>query len=121
MAQPLTIQISDTIFQSLQLRAKQLGKTPEVVAAECIAQSIGSEADDPLLKWAGAIDSQPSDVAERHDDYLGQSVANDLRPGPNRRDPEAWSKALREWAASHAKRAIEIDDSRESIYAGRGE
>jgi hypothetical protein len=40
---------------------------------------------------------------------------------PSRRHPEAWSKALREWAASHAKREIEIDDSRDSIYAGRGE
>ena len=40
---------------------------------------------------------------------------------PERRDPQSWSKALREWAASHAKRDIVIDDSRESIYEGRGE
>lgn len=55
-----------------------------------------------------------------------QSLVNLLRskgdePSPNRRDPEAWSKSLREWAGSHAKRAIEFDDSRESIYEGRGE
>jgi len=39
----------------------------------------------------------------------------------NRRDPEGWSKALRAWAASHPRRAIDIDDSRDFIYAGRGE
>jgi hypothetical protein len=37
------------------------------------------------------------------------------------RDPEGWSKALREWVESHPKRDIVIDDSRETIYAGRGE
>ena len=55
-----------------------------------------------------------------------QSLVNLLRTtnehmSPNRRDPEAWSKSLRDWAASHAKRAIVIDDSRDSIYEGRGE
>ena len=55
-----------------------------------------------------------------------ESLVNSLRSkndeqSPNRRDPDGWSKALREWAASHPRRAIEIDDSRESIYAGCGE
>lgn len=35
--------------------------------------------------------------------------------------PEEWSVRLRNWAASHVKREIVIDDSRETIYAGRGE
>lgn len=36
--------------------------------------------------------------------------------------PEARAEAWREWAASHPKRAdVQLDDSRESIYAGRGE
>ncbi len=51
MSQPLTIQISDAVFQSLQMRAHQLGKTPELVAAECVAQSVAGEAEDPLMKW----------------------------------------------------------------------
>jgi hypothetical protein len=32
-----------------------------------------------------------------------------------------WSAAWRAWAASHATRCVVADDSRESIYAGRGE
>jgi len=34
---------------------------------------------------------------------------------------EEWSKAFREWARSHAKVDTLLDDTRESIYAGRGE
>ena len=39
---------------------------------------------------------------------------------PNQRDP-SWSMSLMRWAESHPKRAIEIDDSRESLNSGRGE
>ena len=35
--------------------------------------------------------------------------------------PEAWAKRLRAWAEAHPKGTGEFDDSRESIYAGRGE
>ena len=38
-----------------------------------------------------------------------------------RPSPEEWTRSLLEWAASHPQRAGELDDSRESIYAGRGE
>jgi hypothetical protein len=34
---------------------------------------------------------------------------------------EEWIKAIREYAASHEPIPTEADDSRESIYAGRGE
>ncbi len=80
MSQPLTIEIPEAVYQSLQQRAKQLGKTPEVVATECIVTSMGST-DDSLLRWAGALDVQPNDVAERHDHYLGRSLADELRDG----------------------------------------
>jgi hypothetical protein len=35
--------------------------------------------------------------------------------------PEQWAARLVAWAESRPKRAIEIDDSRETIYEGRGE
>ena len=34
---------------------------------------------------------------------------------------EEWTRSLLEWAASHPQLAGVLDDSRESIYAGRGE
>lgn len=41
--------------------------------------------------------------------------------GPEGKSPEQWSAELRAWAASHAPVTHSVDDSRESIYAGRGE
>lgn len=35
--------------------------------------------------------------------------------------PERWIRELRGWAASHEPLPYEADDSRESIYEGRGE
>jgi hypothetical protein len=35
--------------------------------------------------------------------------------------PEEWSRAFSEWAASHSAIPTHVDDSRESIYEGRGE
>jgi hypothetical protein len=34
---------------------------------------------------------------------------------------DEWARALRAWAASHPVGAVLADDSRESIYEGRGE
>jgi hypothetical protein len=73
MTRALTIEVSEATFRRLEERAAQQGKTAEALAAECISRSVGEEAD-PLLKWAGAIDSTVADVAERHDHYLGESL-----------------------------------------------
>jgi hypothetical protein len=35
--------------------------------------------------------------------------------------PEEWVRRFTAWVDSHPKRPIEFDDSRESIYGGRGE
>ncbi len=40
---------------------------------------------------------------------------------PGLSTPEERSKALREWAASHPRVEHFVDDSRESLYDGRGE
>jgi hypothetical protein len=34
---------------------------------------------------------------------------------------EEWAEAIKQWAESHPKNDKPADDSRESIYAGRGE
>ena len=38
-----------------------------------------------------------------------------------RLSPEEWTRSLLEWAKSHPQLDGVLDDSRESIYAGRGE
>lgn len=40
---------------------------------------------------------------------------------PEFSSPADWVRALREWAESHPRVEHFVDDSRESIYAGRGQ
>jgi hypothetical protein len=41
---------------------------------------------------------------------------------PFKQEPaEAWARRLQSWVDSHPARPITIDDSRESVYSGRGE
>ena len=43
-------------------------------------------------------------------------------PGPSAGEPpEEWARRLQAWVDTHPARPIAIDDSRESLYTGRGE
>lgn len=42
-------------------------------------------------------------------------------PSPETEPPDEWNRRLQAWVDSHPPRPIAIDDSREGIYAGRGE
>lgn len=60
------------------------------------------------------------------DDYLRTLLARtngevDEMPLYQSATPEEWVGAFREWAASHPLLQVTADDSRESIYQGRGE
>src|SRR5215831_17955052 len=57
---------------------------------------------------------------------LKQDIRDNLiqAPGPSTptlESPEEWERRLHAWVDTHPVRAITIDDSRESLYAGRGE
>lgn len=62
-------------------------------------------------------------------EYLLQVVEEDLAVGEAPLEshidtplkPDAWLKEFREWVASHPRLDYVADDSRDSIYAGRGE
>jgi hypothetical protein len=54
------------------------------------------------------------------DDYVTSLVELSL-PVPPKLTGEAWEKAFREYLASHKPIDVTVDDSRESIYEGRGE
>jgi hypothetical protein len=52
-------------------------------------------------------------------DNLGSmpSFSNSVAEEP----PEAWARRLQDWVDTHPARPVSIDDSRESLYSGRGE
>ncbi len=81
MVHALTIELPEEVFRTLQTRAAQQGQSLETLAAECVANSVRPPASDPLLKWAGAFESDVPDAAERHDYYLGQALYEELQRG----------------------------------------
>jgi hypothetical protein len=42
-----------------------------------------SAEDDPLLQFAGVLDSDLEDIAEHHDVYLGRSLAEEVTRSGN--------------------------------------
>jgi len=75
MGHTLTLLISDELYESLRSRAAQQQTTVEQVAVQRLAENGNSASPDPLLRLAGVLDSGITDIAERHDDYIGQTLA----------------------------------------------
>lgn len=46
---------------------------------EWLTRSTKGLADDPLLQLAGTFESILTDVSDRHDDYIGQGLREELR------------------------------------------
>jgi Arc/MetJ-type ribon-helix-helix transcriptional regulator len=60
------------------------------------------------------------------DEMIAKLIQEDARRSQARADssqesPDQWAGRLQAWVDTHPSRPITIDDSRESIYAGRGE
>jgi len=84
MGHTLTLDIPDAVYVSLLQQAQQAGKTPEEAVLAWLTSTVQRLTDDPLLQLAGSFASPVTDVSDRHDAYLGQSLkgrayANDYR------------------------------------------
>jgi hypothetical protein len=72
MSQTLTLNLSDEAYDELLRAARERDQSPESVASKILDSSLS----DPLLRLSGCIDSPITDVAERHDEYLGRELFN---------------------------------------------
>jgi hypothetical protein len=72
MSHTLTLNLSDETYDELLRAARVREQSPESVASRLL----GSSLSDPLLRLSGCIDSPVTDVAERHDEYLGRELLN---------------------------------------------
>ena len=81
-----------------------------------------------VMREANEVEILPNpDPNERPTDRMGhfmrwamKHATFPVRPTPNETNAE-WRARLREWAEAWPDREVVIDDSRETIYAGRGE
>lgn len=64
------IEIPDDAYQELMRSASEKGSQPEQIASEILAGRL----IDPVMKLAGCLSMPISDIAERHDDYIGAGL-----------------------------------------------
>jgi hypothetical protein len=79
MPTPLTVEVPLEVDQHLQEWAAREGTTPEALVGVWLTRRVLGAESDPLLRWAGAVESDAADAAERHDAYLGAALSEDLR------------------------------------------
>ena len=79
MGHLLTLDIPDALYGPLQQQAQQAGKTPEEAVLAWLMSTVQRLTDDPLLQLAGSFASPVTDVSDRHDVYIGQSLMEELR------------------------------------------
>jgi len=70
MSHTLVLEIPEDADAELVRSAIRNGQQPETVAAEILADSL----TDPVMKLAGCLSMPFDDVAERHDEYIGDGL-----------------------------------------------
>jgi hypothetical protein len=84
MTHQLVLELPDDVYQPLARRAEAAGRPLADVATDCLTRAVRPlQPSEELRRWAGAIDSGVPDLAERHDHYIGEALANDLKKNPD--------------------------------------
>jgi hypothetical protein len=80
----LTIDLPEALQQSLLSQAAQTHTTPEQFIIQLLTQNLipntppSDLTNDPLFQLIGCIDSDILDVAEKHDEYIGQAIYEEI-------------------------------------------
>ncbi|NCO32739.1 MAG: hypothetical protein GW893_02555 [Armatimonadetes bacterium] len=90
MAHTMTLQVPDDIYQPLVNAAEVIDRQPEEVAVEWLSSVANDVNHDPLLALAGTLECELTDVADRHDDYIGQGLPKEANNLPMR--PQSHSR-----------------------------
>jgi len=68
---PLCIELPKEVYDALAEIARREERTVEQLAAGWFAADAKRESEDSLLRVLGSIHSDVTEVAERHDEYIG--------------------------------------------------
>jgi hypothetical protein len=78
MTHSLTLDLPEEIYQPLLKTALTNGKKVEDVAVEVLASLKRKNFTDPFERFIGSVKSDITDLAENHDKYIGENLAQDL-------------------------------------------
>lgn len=79
MTHSIVLDLPEEIYHLLLETSKQNGKKAEEFAIEILAGLKREKQFDPLEKFIGAFTCDIPDLAENHDKYIGENLAQDLK------------------------------------------
>ena len=79
MGRTLTLEVPEEIYTPLVETATQEGLAPEVLAVEWLTAGMQQFLHDPLEEFIGAFSSDVTDWTEKHDDYLGVALVQEMK------------------------------------------
>ncbi len=82
MNRTLTLEIPETTFVVIEEQAQTKGIEPSELVMEWLADAmarIQNIEPDPLDELIGGLDVPVHDLAERHDEYLGQALLEEIQ------------------------------------------
>ncbi len=78
MGHTLILEVPDAMYEILAKIAKQMGSTPEKLAAEWLVTTAHNAMNDPIENFIGAFSSNIPDWADQHDKYVGQALIEQM-------------------------------------------
>ncbi len=79
MMRTITLEIPEETFAVIEEQAQSKGIEPVQLVAGWVsevAQRAGQAKGDPLMTLFGTIESPVTDIAEKHEDYIGQNPSS---------------------------------------------
>jgi len=84
MSRTITLEIPEETYEAIEMQAETKGLEPAQMVVEWLSEAIRQAqmaAEDPLEALIGTLECEVTDVAEHHNDYIGQALAKELRGG----------------------------------------
>ena len=78
MEHTLVIEVPEETFEPLVKSADRTGRTPEEIAVHLLVEAV-RRSSDPVEKFIGSLSSTVPDWADRHDEYLGDALVQEVR------------------------------------------
>ena len=82
MTRILLLEVPEDVYDALLERAREEGQSPEILAAQRLADAFRVGNDDPLAKCVGALDTDITGWADNHDYYLGEAIRASMHDVP---------------------------------------
>ena len=77
MGHTITLELPEEVYEALQTQAASRKMKPDRLALEWLIEIIRqaqATVEDPLVALIGSLECEATDIAKRHNDYIGRAL-----------------------------------------------